>query len=124
MRNNKICIRVDDKEYDILKAKAEEYNYQYVSSYIRDIALNEIVMIESIEGKHEVCHYFDQVNQEMKTQERQLANLIYEIAKDENERHYYEGLVKQLIDERKRIEKLINEKLFTSYTQEEKFQKL
>lgn len=109
-----ITVRMEQNEYELLVAKAR--GYRSLQQYIHDKLFEENTsFIEDIQGKKEICSYFDIMRVELVKQEKLLRDSIPDIAFTIEERKKLESLLNTMIFQRKQIEDTLNKKLYREY---------
>lgn len=120
MSKKGITARYEQEEYELLTKKARSYGYSSLASYIRDISLHEVVIKECYEDKKEICDEFATIRKLMIKEENELKKMIEKISNNYEDRIYFEGTIQKIIQRRKMIEKILNDKLYRSFKEESK----
>ena len=120
MSKKGITARYEQEEYELLIKKARSYGYSSLASYIRDISLHEVVVKECYEDKKEICDEFATIRKLMIKEEKELKEMVEKISNNYEDRIYFEGAIQRVIERRKMIEKILNDRLFRSFKEESK----
>ena len=114
MAKKGITVRMEESEYELLLINAN--GYRSLQQYIHNKLFETVpVIIEDIQGKKEICSYFDTMRTEMIKQEKVLRDSISDIANSIEDRKKFESILNTMIYQRKQIEYLLNKKLYREF---------
>lgn len=105
LRDKSICLKVTDKEYELIKLSMEEANYSVMREYLTDLLINGYVINKDTKGINELAYEINRVGNNI-NQAVHIANYNGSISKDmiaqieENQKEIYfmlKNLIKMLI---------------------------
>lgn len=114
MAKKGITVRMEKSEYELLVKNAS--GYRSLQQYIHDKLFEDrTLIVEDIQGKKEICSYFETMRAEMVKQEKVLRDSIPDIAISVNDRKQLESILNTMIYQRKQIEYLLSKKLYREF---------
>lgn len=114
-RSDGFKVRLNDMEKALLKAKAKQYGYKDIGTYMRDASLYENIYIENVEGKKEIMNLVSEYLIEIRKYNKKCEQIIKMISLVEKPSYimdelklYHEEISKNMND----IKQIISDKLY------------
>lgn len=124
-RQKMYTIMFTEEERKLLEAKAQAYNYRYLSDYIRDCAIYESVIQINIEYTESVNNLFQQYIDEIKKFTKEVRRILkWDTTTSTEEKEIIQQALYRVYSQTKSLKKSVNDNINVEVIEKESKKKL
>lgn len=121
----KYTIRFSEEERKLLEAKADMYNYRYLSDYIRDCAIYESVIQINIKYTEAVNNLFQQYIDETKKFTKEVRRILkWDTTTSAEEKELLQQALYRVYSQTKSLKKSVNDNINVEVVEKESKKKI